>query len=975
MLPARFLPLLFIASASAAELPAPAARQVDFVKDIQPIFQQACVSCHGAEKQKSGFRLDIKAAALRGGVDFPPAIHPGQSSESPLIRFVAGLDPKIRMPSKGDPLTPEQISLLRAWIDQGAIWPDNAPGGDDPRKHHWSYQPLHPVTPPSLAQSSSEISNPIDAFIEQKLSAAGLPMSPPADARTLCRRVYFDLIGLPPTPEELDAFIESEIHNPKSAMADLVDHLLSSPRYGERWAQHWLDVIRWAETAGFEVNAPRPNAHPYRDYVIRAFNEDKPYDRFMFEQVAGDTVEEDAALGFLTAGPANQPGQIGKDISAQRMARADEQDEIIKTVGGAFLWLTVGCARCHDHKFDPITQKDYYAMQAVFAGTYYGDRRIRGKMDEEWRAQLPVVEKKLAVLKRDLEARREQLHLRPAMEPKDAVETFSTVEAQAVRMQIHATLDNLNASITELEIYSATEDGGQSQNIALSSHGSVADASSYAFANQTRHPENLNDGKLENPWEAKTSGAAWVMIRFAKAERINRVHWVSGKGAPADYAFEAQLPDGTWKEIASSSDRMPGLNDMRAAKKISLRGCSPEDVQGIAQGLATEREIMAEHKRLKVGPQVFAAAFRDPEPTHRLRRGDPMQPQEEVVPDAPALFGGLHLAADAPETERRVALGKWLADPQNPLPARVMVNRIWQHHFGRGLVDTPSDFGAKGSAPTHPELLDWLAREFIASGWSVKHLQRLIMSSRTYQQSSTIADFGLRIADSSTAASLSRPKTANSQVQPVGSSNPKSEIRNPQPSGARQIAGGDPKGEGGSLSQLVDADCRLLWRFPPRRLEAEAVCDSILALSGQLDLTVPAGLGADEKVVTTASGDRHRMIYETKRRMVKPDVFGALDCPDGGQMTAQRTSSITPVQAAGLLNSEFILRQAKFLAQRVQQRAGDDAPRQAQETMLMVLGRPPSAEEKEALVPFIRQHGLAQLCRVLFNSNEFVFLP
>ena len=342
------------------------ADRVDFVRDVRPIFQENCYSCHGPEKQKSGLRLDIKAEAFRGGDGWGPSLIAGSASESPLIELVTSEDESSRMPPEGEPLTEEEVRVLTRWIDEGAVWPEGVDlAKPDDKSDHWSFRPLGVV--------SGDLS--IDELIESKLAEVGLDRNPPTDPRTFVRRVYLGLTGLPPEPSDVADFVRQPDVN------TLVDELLASPRYGERWAQHWLDVIRWAETVGFETNAERRDAWHYRDWVISSLNDDKPYDRFIFEQIAGDTVEEDAALGFLVAGPANLPGQIGRDEAAMRSARQDELDEVIRTVSQAFLGLTIGCARCHDHKFDPILQRDYYSMQAIFAGLEYGTRRLRGSLN------------------------------------------------------------------------------------------------------------------------------------------------------------------------------------------------------------------------------------------------------------------------------------------------------------------------------------------------------------------------------------------------------------------------------------------------------------------------------------------------------------------------------------------------------------------------------------------------------------------
>ncbi|MBL9200897.1 MAG: DUF1549 domain-containing protein, partial [Opitutaceae bacterium] len=382
------------ATVDVAKLPPAATRPVDFARDVRPVLEQSCHSCHGPKKQSSGYRLDLKVSALTGGEGSAPNIRPGQSAASPLIHYVAGLVEDMLMPSKGDTLTPDQIGVLRAWIDQGAAWPDDgrATAEPDEWKTHWSFRPLaRPEVPRDPAAPSQ---SPIDAFVTAKLKEHGLALSPPADARTLIRRLSFDLTGLPPTPAEVDAFVADRSPD---AYARLVDRLLASPRYGERWARHWLDVVKFAESDGFERNNLRPNAWPYRDYVIRALNDDVPYDRFVREQIAGDALGADAATGFIVGGSFDFL-QSFEPPYFNAVQRADELYEIVGTTGSAFLGLTVGCARCHDHKFDPISAADYYSMVAVFQGVEHGERPMRPRNHAELEAAATAPRQRLAAL-------------------------------------------------------------------------------------------------------------------------------------------------------------------------------------------------------------------------------------------------------------------------------------------------------------------------------------------------------------------------------------------------------------------------------------------------------------------------------------------------------------------------------------------------------------------------------------------------
>ena len=781
---------------------------------------------------------------------------------------------------------------------------------------HWSFLPVaRPTTPAGM--------HPVDYFVEKQLQKKGLQRSPMAEREVLLRRVTLDLIGLPPTVKELDDF-RTDRRSTSAAFSAVVDRLLASPRYGERWAQHWLDIIRWAETVGFETNIERPAAWHYRDWVIAAFNRDLPYDRFIRDQLAGDITGADAALGFLVAGPALQPGQIGRDEEAMRSARQDELDEVIRTVSQAMLGLTIGCARCHDHKFDPILQKDYYGMQAVFAGLRYGNRRLRGEENDAWTAKVPAARAKVQQLHAELDAMRKKHKLRVSLLSVQT-ETFKPVLVNSIRMKIAATINGRAASIYEFEAWTP-----EKKNVALASAGAVPSASSFALANQTRHFENLNDGSVDRrqsfPWVSASGGPAWFRIDFPKPVTLQSVTWHNGSSIPADYIIEVMRPDEVWQTVAHTMDRQPRIDDTRAPDKVKLNGLDATQVKTLMAHISQLRAAQAELNRLSAGPQTFAASFKEPATTWLLRRGDPMQRLEKLPPSIPNMLGKLQ-PKDATEPERRLALARHLTRPDHPLTARVLVNRVWQKHFGTGLVDTPSDFGKMGNAPTHPQLLDWLASEFVRQGWSIKKIHRLILTSRTYMQAN-------------------RP---NAQA-------------------AR-----------------IDADTRFLWRFPSRRVEAEAIRDSILFVSGKLNLK-SGGRGFDffnqrgglsdyhPKETFKAEGWR-RMIYAHKVRMQAVDIFGAFDCPDAGQMKPRRTRSITPLQSLSLLNSPFANRQAGFFAGRVRREAGNDAAAQVKHAFRLATSREPNARELATLKSLANQHGLEQACRVLFNTSSFLMIP
>jgi len=892
---------------------------VDFVRDVRPVFEKHCYECHGEKKQKSGFRLDVKSVAMTGGDSHGPDIVPGNVEDSPLIHFIATDDEDEMMPPDGRMLDAE-IALLTRWIAEGAEWPD---GVDliqlEDRTNHWSFKPIE--TP------DGETS--IDSFINAKLEERGLQRSPPAESNSWLRRVTFDLTGLPPTPAEVDAFLKD------ADRTAVIERLLASPRYGERWAQHWLDVVRYADTHGFEVNTERPNAWPYRDYVIRAFNNDTPYDQFIREQIVGDALGQDAATGFLVTASVLLPGQIGKDEPSKRLARQDSLDEMVNNIGQTFLGLSIGCARCHDHKFDPISAKDYYSMQAFVAGVEYADRDLRSPEAEAARKDAAVLKSRLAEIEYQLTTYVPIANSgakRPMIDPGKNVDRFSPVKAKRVRFTILATdSDNFREPcVDELEIFN--ESG---ENVALTSAGARVISSGDIIVANRHDLKFLNDGKYGNSrsWMSNEKGGGSVTVDLPQVETIERVVWGRDREGEfkdrlaIQYRIEVADEKGDWNTVADSTDRVPFDPKEKKSTDFTTNGLAPDEVAA-AKKLMNERgPLEAKLKSATNAQKVFAGKFRDPDMIHLLNRGDPEQPKEEVVPAVLSSLGEVTLTQKTPEQERRKELANWIANPDNSLTARVMVNRIWQGHFGSGLVATPSDFGRNGIPPTHPELLDWLASEFIRSGWSVKAMHRLMMLSETYGQSSAS-----------------------------------------HPDGAEK-----------------DADVRFLWRYPSRRLEAESIRDSMLSVSGQLNLKMHGrgynlfdkrgGLSGFKPVETFKPENQRRMIYAHKVRRETEAVFGAFDCPDAGQSTAVRRASTTPIQALNLFNSRFTLDHSDDFAARVKAEAGDDVTIQIERAYQLAFNREPSADELHDAVPVAGEYGLAVVCRALFNSNEFLFLP
>ena len=913
---------------SAVVLPM-AATPVDFVRDVRPILEKHCYECHGEKKQKSGLRLDIKSAALKGGDATAPDIIPGDARKSPLIQLVASTDKEERMPSKGDGLTPAEITTLTQWIDEGASWPEGVDLAKlEDRRDHWSFKPVtHPSPPETTNRAWAR--NAIDRFILARLEKENLSPAPEADRLTWLRRVTLDLTGLPPTPGDVTAFVGDARAD---AYERVVDALLASPRHGERWAQHWLDVVRYADTHGFEVNTERPNAWPYRDYVIAAFNRNTPYDQFIREQIVGDAFGQETATGFLVTASVLLPGQIGKDEPSKRLARQDSLDEIVTNIGQTFLGLSVGCARCHDHKFDPILQREYYAMQAFVAGVEYLDRELHTPEAEAQRVESQQLRKRVAAL--DVRLAQFVPLARTGVEraPVNArvnTDRFAPAQAKRLRFTIKAT-NSLEPCLDELEVFNTA-----GENIALASAGGIATSSGDTVVADRHELRHVNDGHYGNArsWMSGEKGRGWIELEFAAEHTVERVVWGRDREGKlsdrlaTDYAIEIATTGGEWQLVADSTDRRKFNPKDKKPAAFSTAGLGEHEAKEANRLLAQKKALEAKLAAAENGMKAFAGTFRKPDVIHLLNRGDPEQPKEEILPAVPAVLGGLKLAGDTEEPARRRALADWIADPANPLTARVMVNRIWQGHFGAGIVGTASDFGRSGQKPTHPELLDWLAQEFVRSGWSVKHLHRLLVLSATYRQS------------------------------------------------ARYDAAAAAK----------DADVRLLWRYPARRLEAEAIRDAMLVVSGTLNSKMygrgfdlfdkRGGLSGFIPVESFKGDGLRRMIYAHKVRREREAVFGAFDCPDAGQSTARRRDSTTPIQALNLFNSRFTLEQSEAFAARVEKEAGTEPTAQVQRAYELALDRSPTRDETTEALPVVQAHGVAVLGRVLFNSNEFLFLP
>lgn len=923
----RFLPLLAIsclldgANAQAAD--------VDFEKQIRPILESRCWHCHGADEQESGLRLDRRADLLRGGDSGLPAVVAGQLERSYLLERITESDDDLVMPPDSERLSADEIQLLRNWIQQGAIWPGQMQQSTDNQTDHWSFQPVQRPDVPEVSEASEEL-HPVDAFLLRRLQQDGLSMSEPADARTLIRRVSLVLTGLPPEPQQVQDFTADFATNPDEAYERLVDQLLQSPHFGERWAQHWLDVIRWAESNGSESNLYRKNAWMYRDYVVDSINADKSYDQFVSEQIAGDVLGQGTATGFLVAGPHVPAATVGREPSAIRQARADRMDEIMQTVGASVLGLTVGCARCHNHKFDPLTITDYYAMTAVFQDVEFGGRQ------PERPAEHPVSQK-AENLMNQIRALRESLAAGGGWEEDWGAYRelhFAARETSAVRLRFKSH----NVGLDEIEVL--TPDGDF--NAAAASAGTKVTGFPEG-GNEGRNPIDLvNDGEFGTmAWRANVAKASkerpWVQLEFEQPRTIDRIRLSNNREYYYETDYLTQMPrlpryefdmdvrtvDGTWQPWVGTwhvNIKLPGDDPSRASHLKRL--------QQLIDQLRIE------------GPQhAFVGRFVEPATTHVLLRGSPESPRDEVQPAGPTfLQGKLNLQNPEDGAARRKAFADWVTRPDHPLTARVMVNRIWHHVFGEGIVVTTSDFGKAGALPTHPELLDWLAAEFVQpstvatsdespAAWSVKHMIRMMVLSQAFRQSNRPHETG----------------------------------------------------------QQVDADGALLWRFTPRRVEAEVIRDAILRASGCLDTSIggPSYRIHNEKktyaqwevVDNHGPSTWRRMLYQERMRRVDDMMFTAFDFPDCGQVRAKRPVSTTPLQALNLLNSEFVTDQIQRIAARALNDADQDQRQAVIRCFQLLLLRDPADAELDACLQIAREHGLPVVCRALINSNEFAFLP
>jgi hypothetical protein len=777
--------------ATTAEKPDPAALKF-FETRIRPLLANHCTECHGEKKQKHNLRLDNLTYMLQGG-DSGPAVVPNDADASLLLKAVSYEDQDMQMPPDGK-LEDEQIADLKKWVEMGAPWPEHEvksatvekPGeftAED--RAWWAFQPLKAVTPPKLSDAKTQAATPIDLFVRARLEKEGMPASVPADRYELVRRVYFDLHGLPPTPEQAKAFVEDKRPD---AYEKLIESLLNHPRYGERWAQHWLDLTRYAESDGYRQDAYRPDAWPYRDYVVRSFNNDKPYDQFVREQLAGDEIDPTnpdvlIATAYLRNGiyEYNQ-----RDAEGQRTVILNELTDVS---GELFLGLSFGCARCHDHKFDPILQKDYFRLQAFFAPVV-------------WRDDLTIASKEEQAAHADRQKAWEEMTAE-VRKPYDEL-----ITSKKAGMHKHA------VSIVPEEVQAM-----------------------------------MNKPEAEKlPYDKVIS----YLVERQIIEEYNKLTPAKQKGE-----FKAKL-----------EALLEPLKPFEEFKPKPLQAAfSASDV-----GTEAPPTVM----KTRRGSEEVQPGF--------LTILDPSEPK--IAP-----------LKERNTTGRRSALANWITRPDNPLSTRVIVNRVWQYHFGRGLAGSTSDFGRLGEKPTHPELLDYLAQEFVKHGWSLKWLHKEILMSASYQQTARL-----------------NPTAKDSKGRSI---------------------------------MNVDPENRLLWRMNPIRLDAEQARDAVLAISGELK---PDMGGKSEE-----SAQPRRTIYTRKVRNSQDDFLRSFDAPPGFASVARRDSTTTALQSLLLINGDWPLNRARAMAAKLLKAPDSTTEQHVQRAYELAFSRPPTKTEMKTASTFINQ--------------------
>jgi hypothetical protein len=855
---------------------------------VRAIFEKSCIRCHSGDSPRAG--LDLSS---------PAKIRTGK-----ILQMVS----EGKMPLGGPKLSEAETAAIKAWVTEGATW--EGPAIAAGKQQFWAFRTPVKVEPPTNQHA-------VDAFLEAKLLAKKLGFSPRAGHRTLIRRLSFDLTGLPPDTSDYALSYEQAVAK-----------YLASPHYGERWGRHWLDVVRFGETDGGEHNFERPNAWPYRDYVIRSLNEDLPYRDFIREQIAGDLLapgdpRKVAATGFLVAGPWDQvQAEINKDKAMAMTQRMDELDDMVTTTFHTFQAMTVNCARCHDHKFDPIPTRDYYRLTAVFAGVGFGNRRVASDAEvAAYDAQVKPLKDALAAAKAKLSAIEDPKRVALQRERYQAYDRQH--EGDALRMPLNPIWNRNRFAETTAARY----------RLVVTNHrGKRA-----RIENLQLQPAGIKLSSFVS--ERAASDAEPLIVDLPGGGRVSEMTWAtewkagSNDGTIGVYRLEAADGD-QWRVVATSLDHarsvelaLPTVSAeeqtaLLNAEELKQREVVRQEIAGI------DREIAKVPEPTRLYAAVPKTAIT---PSFVLQRGSVSQPGEAVGAGAMSAVRqvSLDVPREASDRDRRLALADWIASDQNPLTARVIVNRVWYLHFGTGLVNTPSDFGVNGDRPSHPELLDWLAVSFMENGWSLKWLHRTILSSRAYQQ------------------------------------------------GSAQVA----------EAFAVDADNRLYWRMPLKRMDAETIRDSVLFHAGNLDLQSRGGPGfalqkkgdAGSYIYKALANDGpavwRRAVYRFSVRGGERIMMDSFDCPDPAVATPQRSISNTPVQALTLLNNDFILGQAGALARRVEREAGSGMNAQIARLYDLLFGREPSARELALGTGFIKGNNLALYARALLNTNEFLYVP
>ena len=819
--------LLSALSASAAVPPSkPSPADLEFYQQtVKPSLAGACFECHSheAKKFKGGLALDSAAAILKGG-DTGPAVVPGDVEKSLLIKAIRYTDADLQMPPKNKKLGSDQIAALEKWVKLGAPMPDSgaklAVRGKitEQDRQWWAFVPVRKPVVPAVSGQRSTVSNPIDAFILQRLQAEKLSPSPTADRTTLARRVHFDLTGLPPTPFELDQFLADKSAD---AYEKLVDRLLASPRYGEKWARHWLDLVRYAESDGYKADDYRQHAWRYRDYVVKSLNADKPYSQFITEQLAGDELysnskpetqnpEHLVATGYFRAGIYEYNN---RDVRGQWQRILED---ITDTSADVFLGVGLQCARCHDHKFDPLLQKDYYRFQTFFA---------------------PLLPREDLVV---------------ALPAERAAHDEKLAKWEAATTDIRAEIEKLLA-------------------------------------------------------QAKKNTIAGALEKFIEDIRVDM-----SKPVAERTPYEHQIAELAYRQVTYEFDKLDA----------KLKGEPKERLIAL-------RKKLTEFDSLKPAalPPFFGATDVGPvAPPTILAKG---KNKEAIAPGYLSVLDpkDVQVAALPNSTGRRSELARWLTAPENPLTARVMVNRLWQGHFGRGLAANASDFGKLGEKPSHPELLDWLAATFVESGWSLKAMHRLMVTSATYRQSSDVG------ADVRRLTSTSEPNARNSQSLLTS-------------------------------APTIDPENRLLWRFSARRLEAEQIRDAVLAATGELKLEPAGGPGTDQLTP-------RRSIYSKWLRNAPNPLLNVFDLAEPFQSVAQRNVTTTPPQALLLLNSQMMLRHSRAFAKRLEEEHPSSDEEMVNAAYRLAFSREPRAIERTAAVQFLAEQKQRLAAKGADNARGF----